>query len=81
MHGLGFLVPRCRTVTINLKVLSLFLQLAMEKPEGTTYPACGLHFGSEFLSGPEQTAYDLLPRGYSNRIKNAVQLFPLYLFD
>jgi hypothetical protein len=80
MHGLRFLVPRCRPVTINLKVLSLFPQLAMERPAGTTYPACGLHFGSEFIGGPEQTAY-LLPRGYSNRIKNAAQLFPLYLFD
>lgn len=81
MRGLGFLVPRCRPVTINLKVLSLFPQLAMETPEGTTYPACGLHFGSEFLGSPEQTIYDLLPRGYNARIKNAAQLFPLYLFD
>jgi hypothetical protein len=81
MHDLGFLVPRCTPVTINLKALSLFPELAMATPGGTTYPACGLHFGSEFLGGPGETLYDLLPRGYSNRIKNGTQLFPLYIFD
>lgn len=81
MDGLGFLVPRFRPVTINLRALKLFPDLAMETTKGTTYPACGLHFGSEFLGDPEHTLFDLLPREYISRIKNKAQLLPVQLFD
>jgi hypothetical protein len=82
LHGLGFLAPRWKQLTINLKTIRLFPDLAMCAADGGfTFPACGLHFGSEYLGGPEYHLSDVLPKSRWNRIRSTSQLLPIYLFD
>jgi hypothetical protein len=82
LRGLGFLAPRWRQVTINLKTLRLFPDLAMCTKDGlTTFPACGLHFGSEYLGGPQYRLFDFMPKSRSHTLRSSSQLLPIYLFD
>ncbi len=79
LSSLGFLVPRWRPITINLKSLSCFPDLTMETANGTMIPACGVHFGSEYLGGPQNALFDFIPETY--QIRNAGQLAAIHLFD
>jgi hypothetical protein len=81
MRGLGFRVPRWRAVTINLKVLRIFPELEMETPCGPTFPACGIHFASEFLGGPGEVLYNFIPESFIPRLDDHAQLLAVYLFD
>jgi hypothetical protein len=61
LSGLGFLAPRWRPVTIDLRTVQFFPGLAMETDENeTTFPACGTHFGSEYLGGSEYDLYEFM---------------------
>jgi hypothetical protein len=79
LSRLGFLVPPWSTITINLKTLPLFPELAMETADGFRLPACGVHFGSEYLGGPQYDLFDLIPERYS--IRNSEQVAAIRLFD
>ena len=79
LSALGFLVPPWRPITINLKTLPFFPELKMETPDGTTLPACGVHFGSEYLGGPQYDLFDLIPQRYT--IRNGEQVAAINLFD
>jgi hypothetical protein len=82
LRGLGFFAPRWRRVTINLKTIRLFPDLAMCTADGgTTFPACGIHFGSEYLGGPRYSLFDFMPKSRVHKLRNASQLLPIYLFD
>jgi hypothetical protein len=82
LRGLGFFAPRWRQVTINLKTFRLFPDLAMCMSDGaTTFPACGVHFGSEYLGGPRYRLFDFMPKSCTHQLRNASQLLPIYLFD
>jgi hypothetical protein len=82
LRGLGFFAPRWRQVTINLKTLRLFPDLAMCAADGgTSFPACGVHFGSEYLGGPRYRLFDFMPKSCTHKVRNASQLLPIYLFD
>lgn len=81
MEGLGLIVPPWRPVRIDLRSLHLFPELAMETATGHTLPACGIHFGSEFVGSPEQTVFDYMPQSQVHRIKDTAQFLPVYLFD
>jgi hypothetical protein len=78
LSALGFLVPPWRPITINLKTLPSFPELIMETAAGTKLPACGVHFGSEYLGGP-YPLFDLIPESY--QIRNDEQLAAIQLFD
>jgi hypothetical protein len=79
LNALGFLVPPWRPITINLKTLPLFPELIMETTDGTKLPACGVHFGSEYLGGPQYDLFDLIPESY--RIRNGEQVTAINLLD
>jgi hypothetical protein len=79
LSALGFSVPPWRPITINLKTLPLFPELIMETADGTKLPACGVHFGSEYLGGPQYDLFDLIPESY--RIRNGEQVAAINLFD
>jgi hypothetical protein len=82
LRGLGFLAPRWRQVTINLKTIRLFPDLAMCAADGgITLPDCGVHFGSEYLGGPLYHLFDFMPRSRSHTLRSTSQLLPIYLFD
>jgi hypothetical protein len=82
LRGLGFLAPRWRQVRINLKTIRLFPDLAMCTKDGvTTFPACGLHFGSEYLGGPQYRLFDFMPKSHSHMLRSTSQQLPIYLFD
>jgi len=82
LRGLGFLAPRWRQVTINLKTIRLFPDLAMCTADGlSTFPACGLHFGSEYLGGPQYHLFDFIPKSRTDKLRSTSQLLPIYLFD
>ena len=82
LRGLGFFAPRWRQVTINLKTLRLFPDLAMCAADGrTTFPACGVHFGSEYLGGPQYRLFDFMPKSRMHTLRSTSQLLPIYLFD
>lgn len=82
LRGLGFCAPRWKQVTINLKTLRLFPDLAMcTAAGGTTFPTCGVHFGSEYLGGPRYHVFDFMPQARMHQLRNASQLIPIYLFD
>ena len=67
LSGLGLTVPLWRPLTINLQTLPLFPELAMEARDKITFPACGVHFGSEFLGGSEVNLFDFIPKATSAR--------------
>jgi hypothetical protein len=79
LNGLGFLVPPWRAITINLNTLPLFPELIMETADGAKVPACGVHFGSEYLGGPQYDLFDLIPESYG--VRNAEQVAAIHLFD
>jgi hypothetical protein len=79
LQGLGFLVPPWRPITINLNTLSAFPELTMETSHGSQLPACGVHFGSEYLGGPQYDLFDFIPESY--RIRNGGQVAGIHLFD
>jgi hypothetical protein len=79
LSGLGFRVPTWRPITINLKTLPSFPELSMETADGFRLPACGVHFGSEYLGGPQYDLFDLIPETY--RIRNGEQVAAVHLFD
>jgi hypothetical protein len=79
LSGLGFRIPRWRPITIDLKTLPFFPELTMETTDGTTLPACGTHFGSEYLGGPQYDLFDVIPESY--RIRNDEQVAAINLFD
>jgi hypothetical protein len=82
LRGLGFCAPRWKRVTINLKTLRLFPDLSMCTADGgTAFPACGVHFGSEYLGGPRYRLFDFMSRSQLHKVRNASQLLPMYLFD
>lgn len=82
LRGLGLLAPRWRPVTINLKTVRLFPDLAMLTVDGAiTSPTCGLHFGSEYLGGPQYHLFDFMPKACANNLRTPSQLLPIYLFD
>ena len=79
LGGLGFSVPPWCPITINLNTLPLFPELTMETVDGSSPPACGVHFGSEYLGGPQYDLFDLIPECY--RIRNSEQVAAIRLFD
>jgi hypothetical protein len=79
LQGLGFLIPPWRPITINLKTLPSFPELTMETTHGAQLPACGVHFGSEYLGGSQYDLFDFLPESY--RIRNGEQVAAIHLFD
>jgi hypothetical protein len=81
LRGLGFLVPDWRPVTINLKTLRFFPELVMASAEGNTFPACGIHFGSEYVGAPHSGVFDLMPESYRHKVKNADQFAAISIFD
>ena len=81
LSGLGLTVPLWRPLTINLQTLPLFPELAMEARDKITFPACGVHFGSEFLGGSEVNLFDFIPESYQRKVTNAEQFAAIRLFD
>jgi hypothetical protein len=81
MRGLGFAVPDWHPITINLKTLSLFDELAMEWTNGRVYPAIGVHFGSRYVGARDGAPMDYLPESYRHKIVNAEQFAGVNLFD
>jgi hypothetical protein len=79
LSGLGFPVPPWCPITINLKTLPSFPELTMETADGFSLPACGVHFGSEYLGSPQYDLFDLIPENY--RIRNGEQFAAIRLFD
>jgi hypothetical protein len=73
MKGLGLLTPQWRTLRLNLQSLSIFPELVMGSVNGMTLPACGLHFGSEYLGAPEIDLFDFLPASGRRQTENADQ--------
>jgi hypothetical protein len=82
IRGLGLLAPSWKPVTIDLKTVRFFPELAMYKsPEELTFPACGLHFGSEYLGGPQYDLYNFMPKACTDRLRSTAQFLAIYLFD
>ena len=82
MGGLGLLAPRWKPVTVDLKTVRFFPDLAMHTAENKLiFPACGLHFGSEYLGGPEYDLCDYMPKSCSHNLKDTAQQLAVYLFD
>jgi hypothetical protein len=79
LSGLGFSVPAWRSITISLRALPCFPELTMETADGFILPACGVHFGSEYVGGPQYDLFDLIPESY--RIRNSEQVAAISLFD
>jgi hypothetical protein len=79
LTGLGFPVPRWRPITIDTQTLHVFPELTMEANGTKLPPACGVHFGSEYVGGPQYRLFDIIPASY--RIKNVEQLAGVRLFD
>jgi hypothetical protein len=81
LSGLGLQVPPYRALTINLKTVPLFPELTMETAEEVRFPACGVHFGSEFLGNSEVDLYDFIPDSHQREVRNAEQFAAIDLFD
>jgi hypothetical protein len=82
LAGLGFLAPRWRPVRIDLKTARFFPDLAMKADKSkTVFPACGIHFGSEYLGGPNYDLYDFMPKSYVHKLRSTTQMLPIFLFD
>jgi hypothetical protein len=79
LGGLGYQVPSWRPITIDLNALPLFPELTMEMPHGTQLPACDVHFGSEYVGGPQYDLFDFIPEHYP--IRNRDQVAAIRLFD
>jgi hypothetical protein len=81
LRGLGLLVPDWRPITINLETLPLFAELVMASAQGNTFPACGVHFGSEFIGTHQSSVFDLIPESQRHQVKNADQFTAIGIFD
>ena len=79
LKGLGFPVPRWRPITIDLQTLCVFPELTMEAKGTRLPPACGIHFGVEYVGGPQYHLLDIIPRSY--RVRNVEQVAGVHLFD
>jgi hypothetical protein len=51
----------------------------METPSGAELPACGVHFGSEYLGGPQYDLFDFIPE--CHRVLNGEWLAAIHVFD
>jgi hypothetical protein len=82
LRGLGLRAPPWRAVTIDLKTVRFFPELAMQtSAQKISFPACGIHFGSEYLGGPQYDLYNFMPPSYLYRLRSTAQFLPIYLFD
>jgi hypothetical protein len=82
IRGLGLLAPPWRPITIDLKAVRLFPELIMQtSAREATFPTCGVHFGSEYLGGPQYDLYDFMPTSYMYKLKSTEQFLAIYLFD
>ena len=82
IRGLGLLAPPWKPVTIDLKTVRFFPELAMQtSAQEISFPACGIHFGSEYLGGPQYDLYNFMPKSYIHRLRSTAQFLPIYLFD
>ena len=81
LSGLGLCVPEWRPIIIDLKTLRIFPELAMESNVGLTRPSCGVHFGSEFLGGPNRVLFDFIPKSYRHKLTSTTQFLAMFLFD
>jgi hypothetical protein len=82
LRGLGLLSPPWRPVTIDLKTVRFFPDLAMKtSDQETTFPACGIHFGSEYLGGPQNDHYNFMPESCMHKLRSNAQFLAIYLFD
>jgi hypothetical protein len=79
LGGLGFQIPPWRPITIDLNALPFFPKLTMEMPHGIQLPACGVHFGSEYVGGAQYDLLDFIPERYP--IRNGEQVAAIRLFD
>jgi hypothetical protein len=79
LRGLGLQVPSWLPIVINLKTLPSFPELTMETARGMQLPAWGVHFGSEYLGGPQYDLFDFIPEHY--KITNGEQFAAIRLFD
>jgi len=82
MHGLGVLAPRWKLVTIDLRTVRLFPDLAMHTSKAERiFPRCGIHYGSEYLGGPQYELFDFMPKSHAHRLRSTAQQLAVYLFD
>jgi hypothetical protein len=82
LRDLGLRAPRWRRIAIDLKAVRFFPDLAMHTSRGeTVFPACGIHFGSEYVGGPQYDLYDFMPMSYMHKLRSRTQLLGIYLFD
>lgn len=82
IRGLGLPAPAWRPLKIDLKTVGLFPELAMHtSAHKTSFPACGLHFGSEYLGGPQVDLYDFMPKSCAYKLRSTEQFLAIYLFD
>jgi hypothetical protein len=82
MRGLGLLAPPWKPIAIDLKAVRFFPELVMHtSSQEDTFPTCGIHFGSEYLGGPQYDVYDFMPKSYMHKLKSTAQFLAIYLFD
>lgn len=82
IRGLGLPAPAWKPVAINLKTVRFFPELAMQPSASEpTFPACGIHFGSEYLGGPQYDLYNVMPKNYTHKLRSTAQFLPIFLFD
>jgi hypothetical protein len=82
IRGLGLPAPPWKPVAIDLKTVRFFPELAMQTANHETiFPACGTHFGSEYLGGPQYDPHSFMPKRYRHILRNPAQLLAISLFD
>lgn len=82
IRGLGLRAPPWKAVTIDLKTVRFFPELAMQtRAQEVTFPACGVHFGSEYLGGPQYDLYSFMPKSCTHKLRSTAQFLSIYLFD
>jgi len=82
IRGLGLLAPPWKPITIDLKAVRFFPELMMQtSAQESTFPTCGIHFGSEYLGGPQYDLYSFMPKSYMHKLKSTAQFVAIYLFD
>lgn len=82
IRGLGLPAPAWKPVVINLKTVRLFPELAMQtSATELSFPACGIHFGSEYLGGPQYDLYNFMPKNHTHKLRSTAQFLPIFLFD
>jgi hypothetical protein len=82
LRGLGLPAPSWKPIRIDLKAVKFFPDLATTTSAGTIqFPACGLHFGSQYLGGTDHTVFDFIPDSRLDGSMMASQLLGIRLFD